>query len=173
LHSMKQEINSIKKIKSLLSDNKGSAMITALVVGVVISGFCLVTLLVSYTLYVQTARQNWQLQCRNLAQTFAENINAELTDTNSDLHKDIKAEVLGDAVLGTTGIAVGDTKLLEYTVEGPSDMRNYVITLKLSCTKKSENTCSIEAEIKCEYLGEGGRDSQSYSITKNIASLIL
>lgn len=70
-----------------LNKNAGSAMIVALVVCVVVMTMCLMLLLVTYTLFSQTSRQNTQLQCKNMAQSFAESFEKELADDTSDLVK--------------------------------------------------------------------------------------
>lgn len=67
--------------------DKGSAMIVALVVCVVVMTMCLTLLLVTYTLFAQTSKQNVQMQCKNLAQSFSECFEKELEDPNSDLVK--------------------------------------------------------------------------------------
>ena len=54
-----------------LNKNAGSAMIVALVVCVVVMTMCLMLLLVTYTLFSQTSRQNTQMQCKQMAQSFA------------------------------------------------------------------------------------------------------
>lgn len=66
-----------------LGNNRGVAMIYALIVGAVVMAFCLSLLLVTYTLYAQTNRQNTQLQCKLMAQTFAQQLEQDLK-TNID-----------------------------------------------------------------------------------------
>lgn len=73
-------------VHSALGNNRGVAMIYALIVGVVVMAFCLSLLLVTYTLYAQTNRQNTQLQCKLMAQTFAEQLEQDLK-TNVDNSK--------------------------------------------------------------------------------------
>lgn len=70
-----------------LNKDAGSAMIVALVVCVVIMTMCLTLLLVTYTLFAQTSRQNVQMQCKIIAQSFAESFEKEIEDPNSDLVK--------------------------------------------------------------------------------------
>lgn len=167
---MKNLLNNKKRI---LTNNKGSAMITALVIGIVISGFVLVTLLVTYTLFAEASRQNWQLQCRNICQTFAENIGSEINDKDSDLHKDIVSVVKGDAENGIAGINQGESKELVYTFEGSGSIDLFTITLTLQCTRKSEDFCYIDAIIKVVRGEENDRDVQSYTLKKSYESVTL
>ncbi|MGN0385089.1 MAG: hypothetical protein ACI4EX_04325 [Lachnospiraceae bacterium] len=74
-------------IRKLHKDDSGVAMIMALIVGVVVMAFCLSLLLVTYTLYAQTARKNAQMQCKVLAQSYVECLRTELADPDSDMVK--------------------------------------------------------------------------------------
>lgn len=67
------------------SDDSGVAMIVVLIVCAVVLVFCLSLLLVSYTLFAQTARQTTQFQCKILAQSCSEVLEEELKDPDSDL----------------------------------------------------------------------------------------
>jgi hypothetical protein len=79
------------KIKKM--DNRGSAMITAIVAGVVMAVFCLSLLLVTYTLYAQTARRNVQIQCKYAAGNMAAQLETQLKDKESELYKGLNAEI--------------------------------------------------------------------------------
>ncbi|MBR0147933.1 MAG: hypothetical protein IJM23_01910 [Lachnospiraceae bacterium] len=74
-------------------DNRGSAMITAIVVGVIMAVFCLSLLLVTYTLYAQTAKRNALIQCKYAAGSMAQLLEEELKDPTSDLNNKLEAEM--------------------------------------------------------------------------------
>ena len=76
-----------RMMRKLHKDDSGVAMIMALIVGVVVMAFCLSLLLVTYTLYSQTARKNAQMQCKVLAQSYVECLRTELADPDSDMVK--------------------------------------------------------------------------------------
>lgn len=73
-----------KKNKGSL-DNRGATMLMVLIVGAVVMAFCLSLLLVTYSLFAQTARQTTRLQCKLLAQSCEELLREELQQPSSDL----------------------------------------------------------------------------------------
>lgn len=84
---MKNEICRIK------DDNRGVALVYALVIGTVVMTFALMLLLVTYTLFTQASRQTTNIQCKLLAESFGQNLELQLEDTDSEMYKYIKASV--------------------------------------------------------------------------------
>ena len=71
-------------------ENRGSAMIVAIVVSMVVVVFCLSLLLVSYALFSSSVRRLTQNQCRELSKTISIEIEKELTTpayTSFDMQK--------------------------------------------------------------------------------------
>ena len=71
-------------------ENRGSAMIVAIVVSMVVVVFCLSLLLVSYALFSSSVRRVTQNQCRELSKTISIEIEKELTTpayTSFDMQK--------------------------------------------------------------------------------------
>ena len=95
--------------KKLHSDDSGVAMIMALIVGVVVMAFCLSLLLVSYSLFAQTNRKNTGLQCKLLAQSCGEMLEAELTDENSDMTKYLQYKMQEESSAYGAWIAENET----------------------------------------------------------------
>ena len=161
--------NKSRKKGILIGNNQGSAMITALVVGVVVAGFCLSTLLVTYTLYAQTSRQTWQLRCRSIAQSFADNIELEFDDKESELYQDIVSQLWSEdadnPVAGDAPAGDPEPVTLTYTLTEPTEMEGMAVTMTLDCTVRSRKA-KIIATIKCVRGDEHDRDAQSYTLTR-------
>lgn len=64
----------------LKKNNKGAAMIVALVVMTVLMMFCLSLLLVVYSLYTSTLKKNSALQCKEACKTMSFELQSELTE---------------------------------------------------------------------------------------------
>ena len=140
-------------LKDVLSNNKGSAMITALVVGLVIFAFCLSMLLVSYTLFSQTSRSQIQLACKNLAQSVAEEIGDELKDPASYEDDESLAYYLKNRDPEV------DTLELEMS-SSDSSIDNYSVFV----TFEFESSKKVKADIEC-YRDYGNlKDVQSYTV---------
>ena len=77
----------------LLMDDRGSAMITALVVGVVMMVFALSMLLISYALYAQSAKRTTQIQCRYMAGELLRELETELGETDSGLFTGLRSQM--------------------------------------------------------------------------------
>lgn len=83
---MKKKKMCFQRKRNILRNNQsGVAMLMVLIVGAVILVFCLSLLLVTYSLFAQTARQTTRLQCKMMAQSFSESLQEELSDSSSDL----------------------------------------------------------------------------------------
>lgn len=147
-------------------NDSGVAMIFSLIVGVVIMVFCLLMLLVAYTLYSQTTRKLSQTQCKVLAQSMAEQIKDELaneagaTDEPDGLRKMLKDEMSKDAThlkwvpSGTkdADLKAGQFKDYEFYVEGVSDLPGY-------CFKVTFQYQTVYASDEAETeLGSGTED---------------
>jgi len=161
-----------KTIIYTISNNRGSAMITALVVGLVIFAFCLSMLLVAYTLFAQTSRSQVQLGCKNLAQSTAEEIRKELDDpasyedtesisyylkNKSSEIKQLKEQALADNSENPED--VDDTIRLEMS-SSDSSIDSYSIFI----TFEFESSKIIKADIEC-YRDFGNlQDVQSYTV---------
>ena len=76
----------IKRIKEskLNKDNRGSAMIVAIVVSIIVIAFTLSLLLVSYSLFVSNERKVTQTQVKELSKSISLEIGDELTRPNYD-----------------------------------------------------------------------------------------
>lgn len=167
----KKEVSSFAKNIRVLNNNRGSAMITALVVGLVILAFCLSMLLVSYTLFAQTSRQNTQLQCKNIAQSFSEELKSELEDgKNAELTEYLKSEIgakldeaKADLEPGSTEIPVATVDMeLKYSGDAADALAPF--TVKVCFTATSVN--SVDAVITCIRGDENDRDVQMYSVNR-------
>lgn len=83
---MKKKKMCFQRNRRILRNNQsGVAMLMVLIVGAVILVFCLSLLLVTYSLFAQTARQTTRLQCKLMAQSFSESFQEELSDSSSEL----------------------------------------------------------------------------------------
>jgi len=67
-------------VKSYKSDNRGSAIITGLVVSTVLMVLCLSLLLISYSLFIATAKSTSDLPNREMLYSAAEALEHELLD---------------------------------------------------------------------------------------------
>lgn len=158
--------------KRMISDNRGSAMITALVVGIVIFAFCLSMLLVAYTLFAQTSRTEVALGCKNLAQSTAEEIGKELGDTATYSNVDSLSYYLvqkgqefkaaeDEANAGNAGERIEIEKKLRLELNSSnSSIDNYSIFV----TFDFESAKKVNADIEC-YRDYGNlNDVQSYTV---------
>lgn len=85
----------------LKKDNKGAAMIVALVVMTVLMMFCLSLLLVVYSLYTSTLKKNSTLQCKEACKTMSFELQSELTEP---VYTDYESQsVAQKSVTGTGG----------------------------------------------------------------------
>lgn len=151
----------------ILSNNKGSAMITALVVGIVIFGFCLSMLLVAYTLFAQTSRSQVQLGCKNVAQSTAEEIGHELESPESELSKflleqyaNFKAEE-DEKNAGNIGDPIKIDKKIKMSMSSSdSSLDRYDVFVTFNLESKSK----VETDIEC-FMDYGNfKDVQSYTV---------
>lgn len=85
----------------LKKDNKGAAMIVALVVMTVLMMFCLSLLLVVYSLYTSTLKKNSALQCKEACKTMSFELQSELTEPEYADYESQRAAKEG--VTGTGG----------------------------------------------------------------------
>ena len=76
-------------LKSYKSDNKGSAMITGLVVSTVLMVLCLSLLLISYSLFISTAKSTSDLPNREMLYSAAEALEHELLDFSMEYDADL------------------------------------------------------------------------------------
>lgn len=83
-------------------DNRGSAMITAIVAGVVMAAFAMSLILVCYTFYAQSAGRTIRIQCGYLAQDMCSEIMRELSDNKSDMYSQLNQQVYRVNPDGTT-----------------------------------------------------------------------
>lgn len=68
-------------------------MVMVLIVGAVVLAFCLSLMMLSYSLFSQTARQTGRKQCKILAQGLAETIGQELSDPQSELSEYLSEQI--------------------------------------------------------------------------------
>ena len=85
----------------LKKDNKGAAMIVALVVMTVLMMFCLSLLLVVYSLYTSILKKNSALQCKEACKTMSFELQSELTEPEYADYESQRAAKEG--VTGTGG----------------------------------------------------------------------
>ncbi len=71
----------IKKNKSYI-DNRGSAIITALVISTILMVLCFSLLLVAYSLFISTSKTSYDLTQREMLYSAAEGLELELTDVS-------------------------------------------------------------------------------------------
>lgn len=79
--------------RKVLKDNSGVAMIYSLVIGIVVSIFAVMLLMVTYSLYASSSRQTVQTQCRIMADSYADCLKGELEDTESTVYKYISEQL--------------------------------------------------------------------------------
>lgn len=78
--------NTIYQKKNIWKDNRGVALVVSIVVGMVVTTFCLTLLLVSYNLFSTTIKGGAQDQCKQLAISLAQSIDEQIcADKNSSL----------------------------------------------------------------------------------------
>lgn len=113
-------------------NNRGIAMITALVVGVVVLMFCLSMLVICYSLYAETNRKSGQIQCKEMAQSVA----VELKDT---FKKDCElTQFLKDQIRSGSWEASEDSDSFDY---------NYNMTLQLSGDGDVSDICKFNTVL--------------------------
>lgn len=76
-------------LKSYKSDNRGSAIITGLVVSTVLMVLCLSLLLISYSLFISTAKSTSDLPNREMLYSAAEALEHELLDFSMEYDADL------------------------------------------------------------------------------------
>jgi len=150
------------KIKKM--DNRGSAMITAIVVGVVMAVFCLSLLLVTYTLYAQTAKRNALIQCKYAAGSMADLLEEELKDTSSDLNNKLEGEMRHQKEDGSftgTWVAEGNSsseadEVIEYSMDytgGETALKAYDFDVSFKYTKVGDTASDAGGET-IDYDGQ-------------------
>ncbi len=133
--------------KSLMRlDNRGSAMITAIVVGVVMMIFALSLLLLSYTLYAQTAKRTLQIECKYVAGETVLEMERELQDKDSQLYQELKAQLLtkDDLTGAYTGMWVPEGLI---TAEG-TDTMSYKLKGSLGDDPLSDYDIQVDFILK-------------------------
>lgn len=153
-----------KRIKQIDEDNSGVAMIFAIIVGVVVMVFCLSLLLVTYTLYAQTSRQTTQMQCKMFAQSFADILETEITDENSDLNQYLANAIDSGMWISEEEAAMATDmsgKLSSLTLDmSQGQLENYKIVVTLSYSSNESDDDSepgtSEDDDQDETLNAGG-----------------
>lgn len=140
-----------KKISKILANNKGSAMITALVVGIIVFAFCLSMLLVAYTLFAQTSRTEVQLGCKNIAQSTAEELRMEISDKSSELYNFLKNEY--------PDTSENESVVMNLSTTG-GELDRYYVTV----TFDKVNTTQFKAKIDCQHDFGNFKEVQSYTV---------
>lgn len=74
--------------KDILKNKKGSALLIAIVIMMVVTMLSLALLLVSYSLFATSNKQNQTQQCRTLAQSLSRELEAEITIASFDKYAD-------------------------------------------------------------------------------------
>lgn len=159
------------RLKFKKMDNRGSAMITAIVVGVVMAVFCLSLLLVTYTLYAQTAKRNALIQCRYAAGSMADLLEQELKDTTSDLNNKLEGEMRhqkDDGSFTGTWVSEGNTsseadEVIEYRMDytgSETALKAYDFDVSFKYTKVGDTTSDAGSE-SIDYDGQFNDKSQA------------
>lgn len=147
-------------IKKIVSNNRGSAMITALVVGIIVFAFCLSMLLVSYTLFAQVSRNQVQLGCKTLALSAAEELEEELDDDGSEISVYLKDKLKSFDESDDENI----NRNVELRLDGTEAFDYYDVKVSFELISKSE----VEMYVAC-YKDYGNfRDVQSYTVHKTL-----
>lgn len=136
-------------------------MITALVVGIVIFAFCLSMLLVAYTLFAQASRNEVQLGCKTLAWSTIEEIEEELSDTNSELNLYLKSKLQEFDSAGDENI----NREVCFTLNGTEAASTYDVKVTFIIDGKSK----IETSVACYKDFGNFRDVQSYTVNKTLS----
>lgn len=132
-----------KKLNILKMNNRGSAMLTSLVAGVVMAAFATALILVCYTLYAQTNNRTLQLQCEYLAKEMCREITNELLNDKSDMYQKLNEQIYRvkpDGSYGGIWAPKGNNKseyfdLLEYDLDtkgADSGLSGYTLKVEFS-----------------------------------------
>lgn len=176
-------------IHAVLSDNRGVAMIYAIIVGTVVMVFCLSLLLVTYTLFAETNRQNTQLQCKLMAQTFAQQLEEDMK-TNVATSELVK--YMGDSIKddkwrpsNSDDAVVGETRYTDLIIDCDSEVAGYTYNIVFTYTvdlsddegdaeagapadvpAEGSMNCTVVAKITCVRGLKTERDAISYTVDK-------
>lgn len=83
-----------KQVVKSIKDNRGVAMLFAMIVAAVVMAFCLSLMLVVYSYYAQSARKLSQDQCKILAQSFSEALKEEFnSEETSELKTYLSSQI--------------------------------------------------------------------------------
>lgn len=175
--------NVLKKAKS----NKGSAMIVSFIVVVILMMFALSLLLVSYSLYLSTVKENSKLQCKELAKTLSVELGNELTsvyfeDYASQKWAEDQVAVTGDHALWfyvrynmwqsswpyynvderghTESYAFKDCKMLQET----GDAISYDVNVTLYWESDREISASEKDDTPLYIVVEVAKGNQTYKV---------
>lgn len=113
-------------------NNEGVALIYALMAGTVAMVFCLMLLMVSYSLYTQVSGNNSSMQLRYAAETFSEALRADLEEADTAKRSSM-AKYISDELnrIITTGTDAEKKNGIELVVYDQS-MGNYCIYTLIS-----------------------------------------
>ncbi len=146
-------------------------MITAIVAGVVMAVFCLSLLLVTYSLYAQTAKRNELIQCKYAAGNMAQQLQKQLLDRDSDLVRGLGAEIrkqnpdggyMGTWAPAGTSSSEAD-ELIEYKLDykGSEDiLRSYDFDVSFKYVRLGESVSDAGGE-SIDYDGQFGSDDEA------------
>ena len=120
-----------KRLNRFKLNNEGVALIYALMAGTVAMVFCLMLLMVSYSLYAQVSGNNSNMQLRYAAETFSQALRADLEEENtakrSSMSKYISDEISRIITSGTDAEKANGIEMLVYD----QSMGNYCIYLSI------------------------------------------
>ena len=175
------------KTRRLLKDNSGVAMIYSLVIGIVVSIFAVMLLVVTYSLFAQSSRQTGQTQCQIMADSYAECLVDELKDKESSVYKylieqlnagndEIELDLIQDNyTIYTTfkyvGGAVSEDNDLSVDLDDndPESSEETAPTVTPTPTGgviPMGRNVKLTATISCNKGGKGGIGEQSYTLTQ-------
>lgn len=169
---MKKKKMCFQRKRNILRNNQsGVAMLMVLIVGAVILVFCLSLLLVTYSLFAQTARQTTRLQGKMMAQSFSESLQEELSDSSSNL-----AVYLGEQIRdGNWKSSMGGIDEEEPDdEENPDAVSELILNLDDSSTLSDYHlsvTLTYSLNAADDEEGDGGddEDDQDDSVSENDA----
>ena len=144
---MKAEIMA-KRLNRFKLNNEGVALIYALMAGTVAMVFCLMLLMISYSLYAQVSANNSDMQLKLAAETFAEALHDDLEYTGEERSSMTKylAKEINNAIVG------GNKEDIELIVYDPDEMGNYCIYLLIQYDKTltvAPSKIDLDIVVKC------------------------
>lgn len=168
-----------KRIESLHA-NQGAAMVMVLIVSAVVMVFCLSLLLVTYSLFAQSAKQISRMQCKMLAQSMTEMLEQDFSKKDSDLNRYLKKQIEdGTWIAGgeqeeenkeDSSSFVSGVENLLLDLDTQDSIGDYHVTVDLSYrlnVASDDDGSEDEEEEKDDQDTQGSLDAQDTQDTQN------